>query len=207
MRNIDVRAAKGGYGSKLALLLGTLRLDRWWFSGWLERLILRSIEQVVLLEQVHKRILKWDELPLFIEWHRKIRHWRQREWERRAAERRDAAITLQSFARGRAVRWRPPMVRSQAKSLADAVAELFRPPSAERVAAPVVQLPPSKSLDEAVDELFPPLERARSPDRRASSVGPAGGKSSVGSSGSNSAEDHPSRWGFLSKIFGKRALG
>ena len=107
--------------------------------------------------QVHKRVIDWDEVPFLTEWRRQLVIWRQRENERRTKERHDSAARLQAWARGMQVRNKPPTMTIQAKSLADAVADFFRND------APIVELPPSKSLDEAVDELFPPApgDRAR----------------------------------------------
>ncbi|KAL1522601.1 hypothetical protein AB1Y20_017584 [Prymnesium parvum] len=150
MRNIDVRAAKGGHGSRIALLLQTWNLQKWMFAGWLERSILRSIEQITVKEQVHKRIIIWDEVPLIVEWRRQIEMWRRCELDRRESERHSSAILLQAWLRGRAVRNAAPVMTSSAKSLGDAVAELFRP------SVPMVELPPSKSLEDGVDEMFPP---------------------------------------------------
>eukprot|EP00326_Haptolina_ericina_P042260 CAMPEP_0181258246 /NCGR_PEP_ID=MMETSP1096-20121128/50678_1 /TAXON_ID=156174 ORGANISM="Chrysochromulina ericina, Strain CCMP281" /NCGR_SAMPLE_ID=MMETSP1096 /ASSEMBLY_ACC=CAM_ASM_000453 /LENGTH=216 /DNA_ID=CAMNT_0023356623 /DNA_START=131 /DNA_END=781 /DNA_ORIENTATION=- len=165
MRNIDVRAERGGHSKWLAVLLGTLKLDRWWFSGWLERLILRSIEQIVTQEQVHKRILRWDELPIYIEWRRKLRQWREREKERRESRRHrleNAATVLQAVARGRAVRSRPLMITSQGKSLVDAISDFFQPSVPEsgprahaQVSVPeTIQLPNDKSLEDFAEEFF-----------------------------------------------------
>lgn len=157
MRNIDVRAAKGGHGNRIALLLQTWNLQKWVFSGWLERSILSGIEHLVIQEQVHKRVIDWQEVPFLLEWHRQIGIWRQRELDRQANERERSATLLQAWVRGRAVRNAAPVMTSDAQSLAEAVSELFSSN------APVVQLPPSKSLEDGVHDIFQPISKAMSP--------------------------------------------
>lgn len=120
-------------------------------AGWLERSILRGIEHLVIQEQVHKRVIDWEEMPALLEWRRQIVRWRQCELERQASERHACATLLQAWVRGRAVRNAVPVMTSNAKSLVEAVSDLFRP------SVPLVQLPPSKSLEDGVDEIFQPM--------------------------------------------------
>lgn len=129
LQNIFVRAARGHHGNRIGLLLKTWSLQRWLFSGWLERLLLRLIEQVVVEEQQHKLILRWDELAFISDWRELIATWQLAEAQRELSERRTAATHIQRWARGRQARRSapPPIIVSRARTLADAVAELFPP--------------------------------------------------------------------------------
>eukprot|EP00966_Prymnesium_polylepis_P268406 6200832-Prymnesium_polylepis.2 len=109
------------------------------------------------------------------------------ERQRIIDERHTSARLIQACARGRAVRHAPPVMESHAKSLVDAIVEIFQTKEEEPV--PVVELPPSKSLEAGIDELFPP--RAP-PGSRGSRAERAGGKwrhSSTSSLGGDAASE------------------
>ena len=125
MRDISVTAENPS--SRIGLLLSTWSLQRWMLDSWVEQLILRLVEEVVVKEQQHQRIVRWDDVPLLRGWAEQMALWQQKESAREEGERRTAALAIQSIVRGRAVRRMlpPPVVHSEAKSLAAAVAELF----------------------------------------------------------------------------------
>lgn len=91
---------------------------------------------------MHKRIVVWKEVPLLVEWWRNVAIWRQRELKRRERERQASATLLQAWVRACAVRHAAPVMTSNAKSLGEAVTELFRP------GVPAVQLPLSASVED-----------------------------------------------------------